>query len=120
MEENEPAQLPILIKEWMTTEDEVNTLSAALREKKKRVKTVREMIMRIMRGNKIGQLNMTSGAVVRHEKTAKAPLTKKVLMTSLTEFFKGDVAMATRCAEFLDEHRPLKTTEKLDFTRGGK
>ena len=39
-------QLPTLIKEWMATEEELRTLSAEMREKRKRAKTVREMLMR--------------------------------------------------------------------------
>ena len=69
--------------------------------------------MEIMRGNKIGQLNISAGAVVRETKSAKSPLTKKYLVESLTEFFKGDTDMATKCAAFIDEHRPLKSNDKL-------
>lgn len=106
--------LPALIKEWMATEDELRSLSAAVREKRKRSKTVKSMILEIMRGGKLGQLKLSSGgAIVPERKTAKAPLTKKFLTESLTEFFKGDVEMAKKCAAFIDEHRPLRTTEKL-------
>ena len=107
------AHLPALIKEWMATEDELRTLSAAIREKRKRAKTVKNMITEIMRGNKIGQLNFSAGAVVRQTKSTKAPLTKKYLVESLTEFFKGDADMAGKCAAFIDEHRPLKSNDKL-------
>lgn len=107
------AHLPALIKEWMAMEDELRTLSAAIREKRKRAKTVKGMITEIMRGNKIGQLKFSAGSVVRQNKATKAPLTKKYLMESLTEFFKGDTEMAKKCAEFIDEHRPLKSSDKL-------
>ena len=107
------AHLPALIKEWMATEDELRSLSAALREKRKRAKTVKDMITEIMRGNKIGQLKFSAGAVVRQTKSMKAPLSKKFLVESLTEFFKGDAEMAKKCAAFIDEHRPMKSNDKL-------
>ncbi len=107
------AQLPVLIKEWMATEDELRSLSAAIREKRKRSKTVKGMIMTIMNGTKIGQLNFSAGSVVKQTKATKAPLTKKFLVESLTEFFKGDADMAKKCAAFIDEHRPLKSTDNL-------
>jgi len=107
------AHLPGLIKEWMAMEDEVRSLSAALREKRKRIKTVQGMITEIMRGNKIGQLKFSAGAVVRQTKSTKAPLSKKFLVESLTEFFKGDAEMAKKCAEFIDGHRPLRSADKL-------
>ena len=105
--------LPALIKEWMATEDELRTLSAAIREKRKRAKTVKTMITEIMRGNKIGQLKFSAGALVRETKSTKAPLSKKFLVESLTEFFKGDAEMAKKCAAFIDEHRPMKASDKL-------
>ena len=107
------SQLPLLIKEWMTIEDELQTLSAAVREKRKRVKTVREMIMKIMRGGKIGQLNISAGSVQRREKKTKQPMTKKFIKDALTEFFGGDAVRAEQCAKFLDERRPLKVSESL-------
>jgi hypothetical protein len=109
--------LPALIKEWMTTEDEVRTLSAAIREKRKRSKTVKGMILEIMRGGKVGQLKLSSGgAIIPESKSAKAPITKKYLTESLTEFFKGDADMAKKCAAFIDEHRPMRTRENLTIT----
>ena len=39
-------QLPELIKEWTTTEEEIKVLTAEIREKKKKVQAVRK-IMRI-------------------------------------------------------------------------
>lgn len=107
------AQLPGLIKEWMTTEDDIRTLSAEMREKRKRAKLVRSLIMKIMKGGAIGKLNISAGAVVTRTKSAKAPITKKFIAETLTEFFNGDKAMALKCAAFIDEHRPMKSTENL-------
>jgi hypothetical protein len=113
------AHLPALIKEWMATEDELRSLSAALREKRKRAKTVKDMITEIMRGNKIGQLKFSAGAVVRQTKATKAPISKKYLVESLTEFFKGDAETAKKCAAFIDEHRPMKSNDKLTLQPAG-
>jgi hypothetical protein len=106
-------QLPNLIKEWMTSEEELRTLSAEIREKRKRAKTVRDMVMRIMKSNKVGRLNISAGAVTTHTKATKAPMSKKYVVDALTTYFAGDRAKAEACAKFLDENRPLKTTENL-------
>ena len=105
--------LPSLIKEWMSTEDELRTLSAEVKGKRKRAKTIREMIMKIMKGNKVGRLNISAGAVTTRTRSVKAPMTKKFLVGALTDFFEGNTAMAEKCASFLDEHRPLKATDSL-------
>ncbi len=114
-ESADTSQLPGLIKEWMATEQALKTLSAEVREKRKRVKVVRGMISQIMRANKVGQLNISAGAVRTRVKATKAPITKKFMVESLTEFFKGDEEMAKKCAEFLDGKRPMKETESLEL-----
>ena len=106
-------QLPELIKEWMALEEDLRALSAETREKRKRATTVRGMISGIMKGNRVGQLNISAGAVMTKETKTKAPLTKKYIADTLTSFFGGDRKRAEECAAFLDEHRPLKTNEKL-------
>ena len=113
--EGDVSQLPGLIKEWMTTEEDLKTLNAEIREKRKRVKLVRQMITTIMKGGKIGRLNISSGAVTTRTKQTKAPLTKKFLTSTLTEFFNGDAVKAAACAAFLEEHRPLKSVDSLSL-----
>jgi hypothetical protein len=107
------AHLPILIKEWMSAQEEITALSAELRAKKKRMGTVRGMITQIMKGGKIGQLKISTGAVMMREKATKAALSKKYLQGTLTDFFNGDAAMAAKCVEFIETNRPIKKTENL-------
>jgi hypothetical protein len=107
------AQLPVLIKEWITAEDEIRTLGAAIKEKRKRVKTVRGMITTIMKGGKIGKLNISSGAVLMRERSTKAALSKKYLLPTLTDFFKGDAAKAAECYKFIEDNRPIKRSEDI-------
>jgi hypothetical protein len=102
----------VLIKEWMSAQDEITALSAELRAKKKRMGTVRGMITQIMKGGKIGQLKISTGAVLMREKTTKAALSKKYLQGTL---FSGDAAMAAKCVEFIETNRPLKKTENLSL-----
>lgn len=106
-------QLGLLIKEWMATEEEIRVLSAEIREKRKRVATVRGMITRVMKGNNVGQINISAGLVRTKTKATKQPMSKKYIVTALTEFFKGDKAMAEKVAKFLDENRSVKNSESL-------
>jgi hypothetical protein len=109
------SQLSTLIKEWLTTEDELRALSAAIREKRKRAKTVKDLIVKIMKGGGIGKLNISAGAVTTRTKVSKAPLSKKFLTSALTDFFNGDATMAAKCAAFIEEHRPVKSTDNLSL-----
>jgi len=114
------AQLPALVKEWMQTQDDLNALSAEIREKRNRIKTLRALIMKVMKGEKIGQLKISAGAVMARSKTVKSALTKKYLVTALTDYFKGDVAAAAACAAYLEENRPVKVQESLTLEPAGK
>ena len=97
----------------MAAERKLTELSAELREKRTQSKQLRAMIMSIMKGNKVGTLNISAGAVTTRTRMTKAPLTKKFLVSSLTTFFNGDAAMAQKCAAFLDEQRPMKAVDNL-------
>lgn len=109
------SQLPGLIREWTLTEDELKTLGAGVREKRKRLKLVKSLIVRIMKTRNLGKLDLKkSGKVLElHTKSTKAPITKKFLTQSLTVFFKGDAAQAASCAAFLDEQRPTRSADTL-------
>ena len=107
------AQLPGLVKEWMAIQDELLTLSAAVREKRNRIKTVRALIMKVMKGEKIGQLKISAGSVMARSKKVKASITKKYMLSTLTDYFKGDAAAAAACVAYLEENRPLKVQESL-------
>ncbi len=109
------AHLPGLVKEWMSLKDEMETLSAEVKEKRKRMKMVSGMIQTIMKKNKLGQLKTSAGAVMTRTKKTKAPMSKKYLMEALTDFFQGNTEMAKKCAEFLDQHRPLRAAESLSL-----
>lgn len=108
-------QLQILIKEWMTAESDLNTLSAEIREKRKRAKAVRGMITQLMKGNNVGQLNISSGQVIQRTHTKPTGLSQKLLISSLTEFFSGDKAMADKCLAFINSRRPLKEVDTLEM-----
>lgn len=113
MDTPDPSQLPILIKEWMQIDTELETLSAEVREKKKRSAMVRGMIMTIMKAGQIGQLNISAGAVVARSTKVKGTMSKKYIVNTLVDFFGGDKVKAETCAAYLEENRPLKTREKL-------
>jgi len=106
-------QLPILIKEWMHIDTEIQSLSAEIRERRKRSATVRGMILSIMKAGQIGQLNISAGAVVARTTKVKATMSKKYILNTLIDFFGGDKTKAETCAAFLEEHRPLKNKDNL-------
>jgi hypothetical protein len=105
--------LPHLTREWVRLEDEVRTLSAEIKARRRRIKETRSMILQIMRTNALARLGISTGHVVREEKISKAAVSKKYLNMTLIEFFEGDITRARACAEWIESHRPTKTMENL-------
>lgn len=107
------AILPHLTREWVRLEDEIRTLSAEIKARRRRVKETRTMILQVMRSNSLARLGISSGLVVREEKISKAAVSKKYLNLTLIDFFDGDIGKARACAEWIESHRPTKTSENL-------
>lgn len=105
--------LPHLTRDWMRLNQEIETLSAEVKAKRRRMRETRAMILQVMRGNSLGVLNVSAGQVVREEKETKVAISKKYLNTTLVEFFEGDATKARACAEWIESHRPLKAAENL-------
>lgn len=113
MDNPDASQLPNLIKEWVQIDADLETLSAEVREKRKRSAMVRSMILGIMKAGQIGKLNISAGAVVARSTPVKAAMSKKYISSALVDFFGGDKIKADTCAAYLEENRPVKNKDKL-------
>ena len=113
----EIATLPNYLKEWLTLEDELKVLSAAVREKKKRMGILQGLITKTMKGHKIARVNIKSGAILYQNKQTKESMGKKFIISKLTEYFKGDIIKATEIFNYLEEHRGKKTKDNIKLER---
>ena len=110
-----PEQMTGLLRELVQLEDSLKTVGDEIREKRKRLRVVKSMVIRGMKSRHLVKYDLTrSGKVLlRFERPVKAPLTQAFLTDTLTEFFRGDRTQAAACIAFLNEHRPTKTADKL-------
>lgn len=113
----EIATLPNYLKEWLTLEDELKVLNAAMREKKKRMGILQGLITKTMKGHKIARVNIKSGAILYQNKQTKESMGKKFIISKLTEYFKGDIIKATEIFNYLEEHRGKKTKDNIKLER---
>jgi hypothetical protein len=109
--------LPNYLKEWLTLEDDLKVLSAAVREKKKRMGILQGLITKTMKGHKIARVNIKSGAILYQNKQTKESMGKKFIISKLTEYFKGDIIKATEIFNFLEEHRGKRNKENIKLER---
>jgi hypothetical protein len=109
--------LPNYLKEWLTLEDDLKVLNAAVREKKKRMGILQGLITKTMKGHKIARVNIKSGAILYQNKQTKESMGKKFIISKLTEYFKGDIIKATEIYNYVEEKRGKKTKENIKLER---
>jgi uncharacterized protein YbcC (UPF0753/DUF2309 family) len=115
---NELTQLPIMIKTWREIQKETDELNQEVKEKKKRSKAMEEMILRIMKKNNIGALDLQSsgGRLLYRRQTTKASLGQKDVARLLGEHLKSEQA-ANTALQYITEHRGTKVKESLLYEK---
>lgn len=117
-EQQELQNLRQIIVTWRELEAEASTLSTQVREKKKRQKALEEMILRIMKKNNIGALDLKSsgGRLLYRRQTTKAALNPKVLTGLLATHLKSETAAAD-AIKYIGEHRESRVRESLLYEK---
>ena len=115
---NELAQLNLVINTWRELQKECEELTFQLKEKKKRSKALEEMILRIMKKNNIGALDLkrTGGRILYRRQTTKGSLGQKDMIRLLAEHLKSEQA-ANQALQYIAEHRGSKVKESLLFEK---
>ena len=115
---NEIAQLSMMIKTWREIQKETEELNNQIKEKKKRAKVMEEMILRIMKKNNIGALDLqnSGGRLLYRRQTTKAGLGQKDMARLLAEHLKSEQA-ANTALQYIAEHRGSKVKESLLYEK---
>jgi Family of unknown function (DUF5760) len=116
--EQEMQTLKEIIVAWREIQNDVTTLNSQIREKKKKQKTLEEIILRIMKKNNIGALDLkgSGGRLLYRRQTTKGTLNVKTLTEMLTTHLKSESA-ATDALKFINEHRGAKIKESLMYEK---
>jgi hypothetical protein len=115
---NEIQQLSLMIKSWRENQKELDELNSQVKEKKKRGKVMEEVILRIMKKNNIGALDLQSsgGRLLYRRQTTKAGLGQKDMARLLSEHLKSEQA-ANTALQYIAEHRGTKVKESLLYEK---
>jgi hypothetical protein len=117
-DQQELQNLSTIIKTWRDLNKEASTLKEQVREKTKRMKALEEMILRIMKKNNIGALDLkeSGGRILYKRASAKEGLTPKNLQGLLATHMKSEEA-ATAALKYINDHRGAKVRESLLYER---
>ena len=116
--EQEMQTLKEIIMAWREIEGELTTLNTQIREKKKKQKTMEEIILRIMKKNNIGALDLkgSGGRLLYRRQTMKGTLNVKTLTEMLTTHLKSEAA-AVEALKYINENRGAKVKESLMYEK---
>tara|TARA_B100000925_G_scaffold290133_1_gene274624 strand:+ start:816 stop:1184 length:369 start_codon:yes stop_codon:yes gene_type:complete len=101
------------VKSWLTIDNEIRALQKEIKERRKMKKQLTTDLMSTMKSNDIDALNVPDGELIYNKTKTKAPLSKKHLLASLGQYFKGDQRMIDELGKFIMESRAEKEKESI-------
>jgi hypothetical protein len=116
--QNELQQLTSIISNWKEISGELKTLNEQVREKRKRLKVMEEMILRIMKKHNIGALDLkgSGGRILYRRSSSKSGINDKILFGLLSEHLKSETS-AAEAVKYITEHRQTKSKESLVYEK---
>jgi hypothetical protein len=106
-------QLVKTIKEWVKIDNEIRTLQQQLSIRKKEKKTISDSLIEVMKNNEIDCFDINDGQIIYNKKNVKKPITKKMLLNVLSNFFDNDTAKATELNNYILENREDVVKENI-------
>lgn len=101
------------VKNWINIDNDIKELQKIIKEKRKEKKVYTEKLVDIMKSNEIDCFDMKSGKLVYSRRTVKAPLSKKHLFSSLSQYFKNNKDIIDELGQFILDSRAEKIRENI-------
>jgi hypothetical protein len=98
-------QLVKSIKEWVKIDNEIRVLQQQQAKRKKEKKLISDSLIEVMKKNEIECFDINDGQIIYNKKNMKKPITKKMLLNILSNFFENDTAKATELNDYILENR---------------
>ena len=114
------SQAQLIIKEWLSIDDEIEKLNKALRERKKKKKELQEYITNFMKSKEIPHFNINDGQLILTETKQKKPLSKALLFNLCNKYFNNNSNQANNFVDFIQDNRGLSISNKLKRKKNKK
>ena len=116
--DNDMVTLTHSIVEWRRLKEESDTFRQQLKERSKKMKLLEEVILRVMKSNNIGALDLKSsgGRVLYKKQKRQAGLGQKNMMTLMAAGLQSE-AKATELMKYIQEHREVVTKESIAYEK---
>ena len=102
------------IKEWVKMDNDIRKISKELTTRKNEKKKLSVKLMDTMKQNEIDCFDINDGQICYTKKNVKKPITKKVLMNILSNFYNGDIAKANQLNNYIIENQEEVVKETIE------
>jgi hypothetical protein len=107
-------QLVGTIKEWVALEQEISKLQKELKKRKEQKKELTTTLVTTMKTNEIDCFDINNGKIMYTTNKIKAPVNKKHLMDSITQYFEDqDSNMAEQLTKHILESRQVTMKDNI-------
>ena len=101
------------IREWVAIDNEMRALKEETNKRKKRKDYLTSELIRLMKEHNIDSVDIKNGQIEYSKKNVKKPITQKMLLNVLAEFYKGDQEKAITLNTFIMDHREEVVKENI-------
>ena len=117
-QENEMATLTHSIIDWRRLKEVCDEAKQLLRENNKKMKALEEVILRVMKQNNIGALDLKSsgGRVLYKKQKRQAGLGQKNMVKLMSEHMQSE-EKATELMKYIQEHREVVMKESVVYEK---
>ena len=98
-------QLINTIKNWVKTDNEIRSLQKEVNIRKKQKKSISDNLMNVMRKNEIDCFDIKDGQILYVKKNVKKPITQKMLLNILNNYYDGNSEKANDLNNFIMDSR---------------
>jgi hypothetical protein len=93
------------VKMYLSIDEEISKLNIAIRERKKKLKVLSQILIKNMESSDIQHINIKNGALVYKNTTTFKGINKKSLMNGLNIYFKQDETKASEAHQTIYDNR---------------
>jgi hypothetical protein len=101
------------IKEWLKLDNDISKLSNELKDKKKNKKQMTDELIKTMKEQNVECFNINGGSLLYKNITSKKPLNKKIIYSSLQDYFKNNNTNVDEIVKYIMENRELQEKETI-------
>ena len=107
-------QLILKIKEYISIKNEIDTLSAALKDRKKNLKLISNFLIDTMKTHEIDSFDINNGKLKYSQNKVKQPINKSLLLESLSKYV-SDLDSINEITQHILDSRVIKVKDNLRF-----